>query len=187
MSPAQVALVVIVVASVAVIATVLVMRTRRLRQQFGSQYDRAVTETGNRFKAENALEKVERRVKGYGLHELSAADRDRFQKSWRAVQSQFVDDPSTAFLAADRLLAEAMTARGYPPRDFDDRATEISVHHSTVAENYRAGHEVATRLADRSASTEDLRRGMVHYRALFDELVSESAEPLRARVATQRV
>ncbi|MGA8034717.1 MAG: hypothetical protein WA823_16715 [Candidatus Acidiferrales bacterium] len=187
MTPAQTAVIVVTIAAVALVAFALVMRSRRLRQQFGPQYNRAVAETGNRFKAEAQLEKVEKRVKGYDLRPLTAVDRDRFQQSWRAIQSQFVDSPSAAFVEADQLLGEAMAARGYPPKDFEDRAAEISVHHSTVAENYRAGHDIAIRQARGNTTTEELRQGMVHYRTLFDELVQDDAVPLRARAATQGV
>lgn len=188
MTPGQIALIIVVVlAIVAVAAIALVTRSRRLRAKFGPQYDRAVEETGNRFKAEAKLEKAEKRVKSYDLRPLTAVDRDRFQQSWRAIQSRFVDNPSAAFLDADRLLSEVMTARGYPPKDFEDRATEISVNHATVCENYRAGHDIAIRQSERKATTEDLRQGMVHYRALFDQLVTEEPVPLRARAATQNV
>jgi hypothetical protein len=74
-----------------------------------------------------------------------------------------------------------MSARGYPATDFEHRAAEISVDHAAVVEHYRAGHEIALRHSQRQASTEDLRRGMVHYRTLFDELMEEEAVPMRAR------
>jgi hypothetical protein len=74
-----------------------------------------------------------------------------------------------------------MSARGYPATDFKHRAAEISVDHAAAVEHYRAGHEIALRHSQRQASTEDLRRGMVHYRTLFDELMEEEAVPMRAR------
>jgi hypothetical protein len=95
--------------------------------------------------------------------------------------------PAVAFSDADRLLGEVMIARGYPPKDFEDRATEISVNHADVCENYRAGHDIAIRQAGGKATTEDLRQGMVHYRALFDQLVVDEPVPLPARAATQSV
>jgi hypothetical protein len=188
MTPGQIALIIVlIVAAVAAVAAVLVARSRRLRAKFGPQYDRAVAETGNRFKAENQLEKVEKRVKSYDLRPLTPADRARFQQSWLAIQSRFVDSPAAAFSDADRLLGEVMIARGYPPKDFEDRATEISVNHADVCENYRAGHDIAIRQSSGKATTEDLRQGMVHYRALFDQLAADEPVPLRARAATQSV
>jgi hypothetical protein len=183
MTSAQIAVIVVIVVALiaAVVLIVLRNRTKKLRSQFGPEYDRAVAETGNRLEAEAALERVEKRVKRYPLRPLTPADRDRFQQSWRAIQAMFVDDPARAFLEADKLLSTAVLARGYPPTDFENRAAEISVDHAAMVEHYRAGHEIALRHAQRLASTEDLRKGMVHYRALFDELIEEEPVPLRAR------
>ena len=136
---------------------------------------------GSRFKAEAELESVEKRVKSYSLTTLSAADRDRFQQSWRKIQAEFVDDPGQALAEADKLLGIVMLACGYPPSDFENRAVEISVDHATVVENYRAGHEIAMLHSQRQTTTEDLRKAMIHYRALFDELMGEERVPLRAR------
>lgn len=188
MTPTQI-LVVVVIATVLIAAAILLIlqnRSKKLRARFGPQYDRTIAETGNRFKAEAQLEKVENRVKGYDLRSLNAADRDRFQQSWRTIQAKFVDDPALAFLEADQILGTVMLARGYPPSDFEHRVAEISVDHSSVAENYRAGHEIAVCHSQRKATTEDLRRGMVHYRALFDELMGNEAVPIPVLAAGQR-
>lgn len=183
MTSAQIAVIAVIVIALiaAVVVIVLRNRTRKLRAQFGPEYDRAVAETGNRLKAEAELERVEKRVKRYPLRPLTAVDRERFQQSWRAIQAMFVDDPARAFLEADKLLGAVMSARGYPATDFEHRAAEISVDHAAVVEHYRAGHEIALRHSQSQASTEDLRRGMVHYRTLFDELTEEEAVPMRAR------
>jgi len=183
MTQTQIAvLIAIVVAVVALGAFFLLQqRTNKLRAKFGPEYDRAVAQTGNKFKAEAQLEKVEKRVSKYPLRPLTTADRDRFQHSWHAIQARFVDDPAGAFVQADQLLGAVMAACGYPPSDFENRATEISVDHGAVVEQYRAGHEVAVRQMQGQATTEDLRRGMVHYRALFDELMRDESVPARVR------
>jgi len=175
-------LVIAVIVAVAVLALlVLRRRSAKLRARFGSEYDRVVAEKGNRFKAEAQLESIEKRVKSYSLQTLDAADRDRFQQQWRKIQATFVDDPSGALSEADQLIGTVMSACGYPPSDFENRAAEISVDHATVVEHYRAGHEIAVRHSQRQATTEDLRKAMLHYRALFDELVGEEQVPVRAR------
>ncbi len=183
MTPIQLAVIVIVVIAVIGLVLLLILqkRTKTLRARFGPEYDRAVAEAGNRFKAEAKLESVEKRVKSYSLTSLSAVDSDRFQQTWRKIQSEFVNDPARALAEADQLLATVMVARGYPPSDFENRAAEISVDHATVVENYRAGHDIAVLQSQRQATTEDLRKGMIHYRALFDELMAEEQVPLRAR------
>lgn len=69
-------------------------------------------------------------------------------------------------------MTEVMQARGYPMGEFDQRAADISVDHPIVVENYRIAH--ALRRSRGEASTEDLRKAMVHYRSLFDELLDDS-------------
>jgi hypothetical protein len=41
--------------------------------------------------------------------------------------------------------------------------------------NYRAAHEIALRQTRGQASTEELRQAMIHYRTLFEDLVSDPA------------
>src|ERR1700678_1599560 len=188
MTPIQIVAVVIIMIVVVAVAVALILqnRSKKLRAQFGPQYDRTVAQTGTKFKAEAELERVVNRVKGYDLRALTAADRDRFQQSWRVIQAKFVDDPTVAFLEADQILGAVMSAPGYPPSDFEHRVTEISVDHSLVAENYRAGHEIAVRHSQQQSTTEDLRKGMVHYRTLFEELMRDEAVPLRSMAVGQR-
>jgi hypothetical protein len=76
-----------------------------------------------------------------------------------------------------------MSTRGYPVSDFGQRAADISVNYPLVLENYRAAHEIAVRQTSGQASTEELRQAMIHYRALFDELVAEP-EMARAKAAS---
>jgi hypothetical protein len=111
--------------------------------------------------------------KSLEIRPLSQADHDRFSNRWNEVQSQFVDDPSGAVALADGLITEVMQARGYPTTDFTQRAADISVDHPIVVENYRAAHDIAERRSRGETSTEDLRQAMVHYRALFTELLEE--------------
>src|SRR5580693_7874491 len=113
MTPTQIAVVVVaVVLLVAVLALILVQRrSAKLRARFGSEYDRVVAEKGNRFKAEAQLESIEKRVKSYSLQTLSAADRDRFQQSWRKIQARFVDDPAAALSEADQLIGRSEERR----------------------------------------------------------------------------
>lgn len=169
-------LIVLAALAVIVVGAVLYTRTRRskhLRARFGSQYDRAVEESGGRGKAEADLHKLEKRVKTFDIKPLTPTGRDRFVSSWRDVQATFVDNPETAVNRADQLLGEVMQARGYPVGDFDQQAADLSVDHPVVVENYRTAHEIALRQGRGQASTEDLRQAMIHFRTLFDELVGE--------------
>ncbi len=82
-----------------------------------------------------------------------------------------------------QILSEAMSACGYPLSDFEQRAKEISVDHAIVVEHYRAGHDIVVRRSQGKATTEELRQAMLHYRALFDELMGEP-ERVRTRTAS---
>jgi|ERR1043166_5185914 hypothetical protein len=154
-------------------------RTERLRTQFGgAEYARAVQKGGNRRRAEAGLEQRTQRVEAFHVRTLAAADGARFVESWRKIQARFVDGPAGAVAEADQLLGDVMSARGYPVSDFEQRAADISVDHPVVLENYRTAHEIALRQIQGQANTEDLRLAMVHYRTLFEELVSEPTIPL---------
>ena len=68
-----------------------------------------------------------------------------------------------------------MATRGYPVGDFEQRAADVSVHHPHVVEHYRAAHEIALQNADGNADTEELRQALVHFRALFEDLLEVEA------------
>jgi len=176
-----IAMVATVLLLVAVFVTLRVFRARRtegLRSKFGdAEYARAVKDDGSRRKAEAGLDKRTERVKEYHLQPLAAGDRARFVESWSKVQARFMDGPAGAVVEADQLLGDVMTTRGYPVGDFDQRAADISVDHPLVLENYRKAHDIAVRQTEGQATTEDLRQAMIHYRTLFEELVSESKVP----------
>lgn len=177
MNTAAVVVIVVAIIVVAAAAAVYILqrnRTRRLQERFGPEYERAMRESGDRRQAETRLERLEKRVERLNIRPLDPADRARFQDSWRAIQARFVDDPKRALIEADRLIAEVMTAEGYPVLNFEQRADNISVEHPAVVENYRKAHQIALRYAQGRAGTEDLRKAMIHYRALFDDLVHEA-------------
>lgn len=146
-------------------------RSKHLRSKFGPEYDRLVDRYGNQRKAEEDLSHRERRVEKLHIRDLDASEADRFANAWRDEQARFVDSPQEAVANADQLVGELMKARGYPVGDFEQRAADISVDHPLVVDNYRAAHRLASRSGRGEASTEDLRQAMVHYRALFEDLL----------------
>ncbi len=172
-------LVVAVIAVLAIAAAVWVYmqkkRTERLRSRFGPEYERVVETDGDRRRAESVLEERQKRIQKLDISPLSVEDRRRFQEAWTRDQALFVDDPKGAVAEADRLIGDVMKARGYPVGDFEQRAADISVDHPMVVENYRIAHDIAVRDRRGEAGTEDLRKAMVHYRALFDELLETRA------------
>jgi len=147
-------------------------RSQRLRAQFGPEYNRTVAEVGGRAKAEARLTELTQRVHKFDIRPLNPAERTRYIEEWGRVQAHFVDAPAGAVAEADQLLGDVMATCGYPVGDFEQRAADISVDHPVVTQNYRAAHEIALRQAGGHASTEELRRAMIHYRTLFDELVN---------------
>ena len=167
--------VIVVVAIVAVIGFVVSRkrRTRNLRERFGPEYDRVVRKEGKVARAEDVLEIRAKRRERFTLHPLTEATRAEFAERWRIAQSHFVDDPKASVSEADQVVIQLMQTRGYPMADFEQRAADISVDHPVVVENYRAGHNIALRDARGQASTEDLRKAMVHYRTLFEELLGD--------------
>jgi hypothetical protein len=149
-------------------------QSEHLRDRFGPEYDRAVEARGDQAKAEADLAAREARVKKLDIRPLEPAERREFSARWEQVQARFVDDPARAVTFADALIGEVMHARGYPVSDFDQRAGDISVDHPIVVDHYRTAHDIAVRHSRGDASTEDLRQAMIHYRALFDNLVGAS-------------
>jgi len=181
-------LLIVVIVIVALVALLFWSRSRRsadLKSRFGPEYGRTVDQLGDEAKAEKVLAERQKRVSSYTIKPLPPEMRDHFVNTWRNVQAQFVDDPKYAVTRADDLLGEVMGARGYPVRDFDQRAEDLSVDHPEVVQNYRSAHDIALRHSRGEASTEDLRTAMIHYRALFDDLVNEPEPGATARIASK--
>src|SRR5690349_20605135 len=169
---------VLVALAVVAIAFVLMQkrRTDELRAKFGPEYERLVRQHGDARHAESELSERVDRVRHLQIRPLSPEHRDRFTEAWRSDQAKFVDDPKGAVVEADRLVADLMQVRGYPVGDFEQRAADVSVDHGHVVQNYRVAHDIALREQRGEATTEDLRKAMVHYRALFEDLL-DSREP----------
>jgi hypothetical protein len=175
----------IVVGAIAVLAIgalvyVLLQRQKsaHLQNRFGPEYDREVAATGDARKAEARLEERERRVEKLRIRPVPPELAERYARSWQHVQARFVDEPGAAVAEADALVRKVMESRGYPMGSFEQRAADISVDHPHVVSNYRAAHDIALRRDKDGASTEDLRQAMVHYRALFSELLEPVREPV---------
>jgi hypothetical protein len=170
---------VVVLAALALVWMYLARQRRaRLRSQFGPEYERAVRDVGTPRQAEAMLEERAKRVSSYHVRDLKAEERGRFSEAWRRVQAKFVDDPAAAVTEADLLVTDVMTTRGYPMSDFDRRAEDLTVDHANVVHHYRQAREIAGRHSRREASTEDLRQALVHYRALFADLL-DTHHPVR--------
>jgi hypothetical protein len=171
-----------VVALIVVAASMMLSRRRStgLKSAFSSEYDRTVASTGSRREAEQELRERQKRREKLVIVPLTGPVRERYSQRWETVQSEFVDAPVAAVRDANELVQQVMSDRGYPMQDFEQQAADVSVDHPDVVSNYRAAYAVWCRCEDGSASTEDLRQAMRHYRSLFDELLADEREPSAA-------
>jgi hypothetical protein len=139
-----------------------------------------MTDADGRRDAERALRERENRVQKLQIRDLSNEQLQTFGRDWRNVQNHFVDDPEKSVVEADDLVQKVMDARGYPLAGFDRQAEDISVDHPEVVSNYRAAHEIADAGRKHEATTEDLRQAMIHYRALFSDLLGNGRTMAKA-------
>ena len=146
-------------------------QSHRLQQRFGPEYGRTVHELGSKIKGEAELKAREKRVERLNIMALEPSEAARFSQAWTVLQGRFVDNPKGVVVQADQLVRELMLKRGYPMGDFEHRAADISVDHPVVVEHYRAAQAIAVRDQHAAADTEALRKAVVHYRALFNELL----------------
>lgn len=176
MTTTQTVVLVLVLLVVAAVAAALVAQSRkrnRLKSTFGPEYDRTVEDTGRRREAERELAEREERRRSLDIRPLPEQDRRAFAERWSTTQGEFVDHPEMAVRQADLLVAEVMGRRGYPVGDFDQMSRDVSVDHAGVVHEYRQAHEISDLNDRKQASTEQLRQAMVHYRALFTELLED--------------
>ncbi len=156
-------------------------RSRKLKAGFGPEYQRVVSQKGDQRAAERELVGRRQRHEKFELRPLEPEMQDEYAKLWQATQRHFVDEPIAAVGEAEALVRDVMRDRGYPVDDgFEQRAADISVEHPVVVENYRAAMEISARATREAASTEDLRQAMVHFRALFADLLTSPDEASRA-------
>jgi hypothetical protein len=174
-----IALLIIVLLAVAMWLHFRRRESHTLERHFGPEYRRTVDELGSRPKAEAELKARQKRVEQLEIVPLAPAEADRFSDSWRALQARFVDNPKGVLAEADKLVRELMQKRGYPMGDFERRAADISVHYPTVVDHYRAAHDIALRDERGEVDTEGMRQAVIHYRALFAELLEVQPPPAR--------
>jgi hypothetical protein len=156
-------------------------RTDNLRSKFGPEYAKAVGDFRGRANAETELEKRAKRVAKFEIHPLTFEESARFAEDWKREQSLFVDDPQAAVNHADTLVQNVMQRRGYPVGEFEQNAADLSVDHPGVVENYRVAHAIALEEGRGPGGTEDLRKAMVSYRALFQDLLETTEKPQEVR------
>lgn len=167
-------------------ATARRQRTEALHDRYGSEYDRTVAQVHSRRAAEAELVERQERVEQLDIRPLTEEQRELYAQQWHDVQEAFVDNPGRAVTTADGLVAQVMRERGYPVTNFEQRASDLSVHHASFVQSYRAARDVAQRHRRGAATTEELRRAMVYYREIFEDLL-QSDETMTDRPVTRVV
>ncbi len=179
--------IVIAVAGVVVLLCLvaLALRARRrrraqahsaeLRQRFGGEYQRAVSDR-DREAGEQALEARAERFEAMATTDLPQGDRQVLHQGWERIQATFVEDPPMAVSRANRLVMEAMERRGLPAERVDDRAMAAALIEPDLADRYRHAHAtyIAIEAGDGNVPDESAcRRAFLDYRAVFGALVDQ--------------
>lgn len=174
----EIAIVVLIIVIAVGVGVYFYMRRRSegLRDKFGDEYDRVVTESDSRLDAESELRQREKRVDQLEIRPLDPDSRRRYEERWTELERRFVDDPAATVGEADRMVIEVMRERSYPIDNFEQRAADLSVDHPDVVENYRLAHDIAVRHEQGHADTEDLRQAVVYYRALVEDLLRDDEQ-----------
>jgi hypothetical protein len=153
-------------------------RSKRYQKKFGPDYDATATSMGSQTKAQKEMDDRKKHVDSLDIRSLSLSEREKYLSEWKAVQAKFIDQPGPATVEADHLIMEVMQLRNYPVSDFDQRAADISINYPEFVSNYRLARAIAIKNEQHKADTEELRQALVHYRALFNELlVTEEVVP----------
>lgn len=159
------------IALLLLVALVSIRRRRgRLEERFGPEYHRAVSSNG-RGEAERKLATVERQHEELDIRALPPVARERYLDEWRQAEARFVSDPRDAVRAAQRIVERVLEERGYPlVEDTEERAAYVAVDHPDVVERYRHGNAMLEHV-DGDESTENLRKAMIDFRAVLEELL----------------
>jgi hypothetical protein len=193
MSSMQITIViVVVVVLLGAVGAVFLSRRRALRARFGPEYDRVVSEQDGRAAGERELRGRELRHSELDLRPLDPSSRERYVAAWEEIQVRFIDAPDQAVGKADVLVTELIAERGYPTGEFEQQVADLSVEHARLLDQYREAHDIYLANERGEATTERLRQALVHYRALFTDLLgtapvqhsdldADSAEPDRER------
>ena len=147
------------------------MRSQKLREKYGPEYDYTLEQSGDRQTAEKTLIEREKRIRKLDIRDLDEREADLYHTKWVEIQADFVDHPAESVEKANGLINDVMQARGFPSADFEQRASDISVIYPELVTNFRNAHMISEKARQDGVSTEDLRQAIVDYRSLFEELL----------------
>jgi FtsZ-interacting cell division protein ZipA len=150
-------------------------RSQQLQDRHGPEYERSLSETGDRRAAEAQLAEREARRRKLDVRDLSPDERQHFGAAWTEIQRGFVDDPVRAVREADGLVVDIMRTRGFPADDADRRTDDVAVDHPEIAQRYRDARAVrnATAQGQGQVDTETQRHAVTSYRDLVEALLGD--------------
>ena len=179
--------VLVVLAVVAALASRRVARGSAERRSFGPEYARLVEQAGAR-NANAEYAKRRRRVDGLGITPLRDERRTRYNTQWVAAQVTFIDNPVESVRSAAALVTAVAADRGYEVSDSGQLLTDLSVDYGNQLDGYRSALTVSRAAGDpgthaapgtaaitgTATGTEELRRALLGYRAMFRALAGIS-------------
>ncbi|HEY5394577.1 MAG TPA: hypothetical protein VIL16_04190 [Trebonia sp.] len=174
-----IAIIIVLVLVVIAVGGALIARQTSQRRQFGPEYDQVVQEVGPR-RARAEFAKRQNRVAGLDIKRLSPEQRAAYEARWEAAQEQFIDNPQRATQTAAGLVTAVVAEVGYPVDDRERLLADLSVKHGTYLDGYRGAIRTTEQAAN--ASTEDYRKALLDYRALFNDLIGAPADGGRSAV-----
>jgi hypothetical protein len=145
------------------------MRRSHLKERFGPEYGRTIADEGIGA-GESHLAKVENEHETLELQDLPPMTRDRYLDEWRQAELRFVSDPRDAVRAAERIVERVLHERGYPDGDGQHLVSLVSVEDPEVAERFRHGHALIE--STEAESTENLRKAMLDFRSVLEDVLS---------------
>ena len=161
------------------------MRRARLRRQFGPEYDRLVEKLGSRRKADAELAERQRRVQALSIRELSPEQRASYSGDGLWCRSGSWIPRPKPWAPRTRSSGTSCATAATPSTTRSPVRHALTVYHGRSLEGYRKVQD----LRAESATTEQLREAMIHYRALFEDLTGlreAHGEPAGDRVAEIR-
>lgn len=154
---------------------VIFARTRqaaRLRDRFAEQSRQDANLLANHGVAAGAAGPAMVHMGSFHLGPITPDQREIFIAAWRDVQGRFAQDPGAAVSNADELLGKIMLARGYGLALMSN-VNDLPVEQIEALRHYSVGHAIARSHLQGSADADQLRHAIVHFGALFDDLVNE--------------
>ena len=99
------------------------------------------------------------------LRALPPESQDRYSRSWQALETRFIDDPSGAVQEADRVVVMMLGERGATMHDG-----------RSVPEDLRRARAAASSDEGRQG-TEGMRKAMVHYKRIVEDALGGAKKP----------